>query len=127
MSTPQRFTLSSLACPLACHHALPEGAGRMPNALAALAALGMLLALGGCTSTPTALEQSLGASVRLAVDQQKVPPPSARGPQRTDGVIAVHGVDRYQQSYERPPAPVNVLNLLGGSGSASASPSGMSR
>ena len=109
MRTPNRLT----PWPLARPHAL--------------AALIPLLALTGCSSAPTALESSLGASVRLAVERQKVPAPGERGPQLTDGVIAVHGVDRYQQSYERPPAPVSVLNLLAGSGSASATPSGMPR
>ncbi len=89
-------------------------------------AAGLLLAaLAGCSSTPTALEQSLGQSVRLAVQQQSLPAPAARAAQQTDGVIAVHGVERYQQSYQRPPAPVNVLNLQ--AGTASGSPSNLPR
>ena len=80
----------------------------------------LLASLAGCASEPTALEQSLGDSVRQAVQQQSVPSTQLRGPQLTDGVIAVHGVDRYEQSYLRPPAPVNVLNILTGPANASA-------
>ena len=87
----------------------------------------MLAALGACSSTPSALEQSLGASVRQAVAQQTVPSTAPRGPQMTDGVIAAHGVDRYQQSYQRPPAPVSVLNILAGSGSAPAASANLPR
>ncbi len=89
--------------------------------LATLTALAALFALSGCSSPPTALEQSLGSSVRQAVAQQTVPPSGPRGPQRTDGVIAAHGVARYELSFQQPPAPVSVLNLLTGSGSTPAS------
>ena len=87
----------------------------------------MLATLAGCASEPTALELSLGDSVRQAVQQQSVPPSQARGPQLTDGVIAAHGVDRYEQSYLRPPAPVNVLNILAGSANAPAAAPNMPR
>ncbi len=87
----------------------------------------MLAALAGCASEPTALEQSLGDSVRQAVQQQSVPSTRLRSPQLTDGVIAVHGVDRYEQSYLRPPAPVNVLNILAGSANAPAAAPNMPR
>ncbi len=87
----------------------------------------MLAALAGCASEPTALERSLGDSVRKAVQQQTVPPSQARGPQLTDGVIAAHGVDRYEQSYLRPPAPVNVLNIMAGSANAPAAAPSMPR
>lgn len=87
----------------------------------------MLAALAGCSNTPTALDQSLGTSVRQAIEQQTVPSTGPRGPQMTDGVIAAHGIDRYEQSYQRPPAPVSVLNILAGSGSAPATSATMPR
>ena len=104
----------------------PQHTDPMHRAVLSTATL-MLAALAGCASRPTALEQSLGDSVRQAVQQQSVPPSQARSPQLTDGVIAAHGVDRYEQSYLRPPAPVNVLNILAGSANAPAAAPNMPR
>ena len=104
----------------------PQHTDPMHRAVLSTATL-MLAALAGCASGPTALEQSLGDSVRQAVQQQSVPPTQLRGPQLTDGVIAVHGLDRYEQSYLRPPAPVNVLNILAGSANAPVAAPNMPR
>ncbi len=83
-------------------------------------------ALSGCASEPTALEQSLGDSVRQAWMQQSVQTPDSvthRQPFTTDGVIAVQGIDRYHQSYVKPAAPVSVLNIqTGGAAAAPAMP-----
>lgn len=104
----------------------PQRPPSLQRALLCSATL-VLTALAGCASEPTALEQSLGDSVRQAVQLQTVPSTRLHGPQLTDGVIAVHGVDRYEQSYLRPPAPVNVLNILAGSGNAPAATPNMPR
>ncbi len=104
----------------------PQHTDRLQRAVLSTATF-MLATLTGCASEPTALERSLGDSVRQAVQQQTVPPSQARGPQLTDGVIAAHGVDRYEQSYLRPPAPVNVLNIMAGSANAPAAAPSMPR
>lgn len=104
----------------------PQRPHTQPEQGKALAGL-LLVALSGCSSPPTALEQSLGTHVRQAVAQQTVPASRPRGAQVTDGVIAAHGIDRYEQSYQRPPAPVSVLNILTGSGSAPATSTTMPR
>jgi len=91
-----------------------------------LACIALATALSGCASEPTALEQSLGESVRQARQQQAVQPSGPalqRPPAGSDGVIAVHGIERYHQSYVQPPAPVSVLNIqTGGSTPAPAMP-----
>lgn len=86
--------------------------------------------LTACSSSPTAHEQAMGRSVREALARQAVQPagPSvARGAQTTDGVIAAHGIDRYEQSYQRPPAPASVLNILTGPTAGMGAASGMPR
>ena len=84
--------------------------------LTALAAL----ALAGCASDAFR-EAEPGQSQRQAIAQQSVRPPGSplpSGPLTLDGVAAAHAVDRYHQSFQRPPAPVNVLNLLTSPGAA---------
>ena len=76
--------------------------------------------LAACTNTPTAHEQSLGESVRQAQALQSVQPPGLhpeRGDIVTDGTAAAHGMERYHQSFARPPAPLTVLNIQAGGGS----------
>ena len=65
----------------------------------------------------------MGESVRQAREQQALPPSTGQGagtPVVTDGVIAVHGMDRYHQTWIRPPAPMTVLNIQ----AAGAAPGG---
>lgn len=82
--------------------------------------------LGACSYSPTVHEQALGNSVRQAQTLQAVQPADrapARGDIVTDGIAAAHGVDRYHQSFARPPAPLTVLNIqAGGGGGAQAMP-----
>lgn len=81
--------------------------------------------LTGCANEPTALERSFGESVQQAAAQQTLNPPGTqaqRGPIATDGVTAVHGIERYEQSYARPPAPVSVFNIQAGGSAPPAMP-----
>lgn len=83
------------------------------------------LLLAACAGEPTAHEQALGESLRQAQQRQLALPALGAGGERgaivSDGVIAAHGLDRYHQSWLRPPAPVSVLNIQA-SGAASAPP-----
>lgn len=85
-------------------------------------ALLLTAVLSGCAQ-PSALERALGDTVREASARQTVATPPSPAPGQafaTDGVIAVHGVDRYQRSWVSPPAPVNVLNIQAGGAVAPA-------
>ena len=80
-----------------------------------LTLLALPVVLSACSSAPTAHESAMGTSLREATLRQAVPatdPAAPRPALRTDGVIAAHGIDRYEQSYLRPPAPISVLNIL---------------
>ena len=77
----------------------------------------LMAALAGCAHEPSDLERAMGESVRQARAQQALPPSPGQGagtPVVTDGVIAVHGMDRYHQTWIRPPAPMTVLNIQAG-------------
>ena len=77
----------------------------------------LMAALAGCAHEPSDLERAMGESVRQARAQQALQPSPGQGagtPIVTDGVIAVHGVDRYHQTWVRPPAPMTVLNIQAG-------------
>ena len=81
------------------------------------------LLLSACVSPPEKLETSLGKSVRQAVVQQSVHAAGTRPEQGAivmDGVVAVHGIERYHQSYARPQPPAAVLNILPGAVSGAA-------
>ncbi len=96
----------------------PHTASRAPLPGCALPTAVLLAALAGCAHEPSPLERALGDTVRQAQAQQAIPAAadvlSKRAPIVTDGVIAVHGVDRYHQSWIRPPAPTTVLNIQAG-------------
>lgn len=84
--------------------------------------------LGGCAHEPSPQERMLGEAVRDAQMRQVIPRLPALPADRpiiTDGEIAVHGIDRYHQSWVRPPAPISVLNIQ--SGGASAATAAMPR
>lgn len=79
----------------------------------------VMLSATGCANSPYADAPLMGQSVRHAfkaqtsnpnAEQKNVPPPGA------DGVAMKSAIDRYQSSFDKPPAPVNVMNIgLGGS------------
>lgn len=84
-----------------------------------LACLLLVLSATGCANTPYSDAPQWGQSVRQAIAAQTLNP-DAR-PQKwttpdTDAVAMKSAVDRYQSSFDKPLAPVNVMNIgLGGS------------
>lgn len=79
------------------------------------------LSIGGCT-TRYAAEEGFGDTVRAARAQQIVNPDASRNTvaaKGVDGPAAKATIDRYQKSFETPPAPVNVFNI-GVTGSSSS-------
>lgn len=90
-----------------------------------LALWGLLgIGLAGCSSDAPRLDAQWGQSMAQARAQQTAYPerkPGARGPIETDAVIGRLGIERYHQSFENPPPPVNVLQLgVGGAGVGAA-------
>ena len=75
--------------------------------------------LSGCTTPPSAVDQQFGAAVRNCIAQQTLDPAASMATHAmavTDGQVAKSAIDRYQKSFQTPPAPTNVLNIgLGGS------------
>jgi hypothetical protein len=78
----------------------------------------------GCANYLYAEPPGFGQSVVGARASQVIDPnaPSkARAAPVADGQAAKAAVDRYQKSFETPPAPVNVLNIGIGSGNSGGS------
>lgn len=77
------------------------------------------LSAAGCAHNPYADVSQSGQSVRQAVKAQTLNPDAGQKnlpPLDTDGVAMKSAVDLYQNSFGKPPAPVNVLSIgLGGS------------
>lgn len=76
-------------------------------------ALAALIA-GGCAHPRYPTDAAFGDAVRTAQAQQTVNPDASRnpaGPKGIDGAAAKATVDRYQKTYETPPAPVNVFAI----------------
>lgn len=92
---------------------------RVPASLLCLAALATLAAC----AQPYGRDGALGETVREAQVMQTVPPSPGRTDHSaltTDGVIAVHGVTRYQQSWISPSSPMQGLNAQPGAGTSTA-------
>lgn len=77
------------------------------------------LSAAGCAHNPYADAPHWGQTVRQAVKAQTLNPDAGQKnlpPPDTDGVAMKSAVDLYQNSFGKPPAPVNVLSIgLGGS------------
>lgn len=77
------------------------------------------LVLSGCTIPPSRVDRQFGLAVRNSIAQQTLNPSASaevRPMAVTDGQVAKSAIDRYQKSFQTPPAPTNVLNIgLGGS------------
>lgn len=77
-------------------------------------ALAAALSAAGCSTPRTAVDNQFGQALTAARAAQVIDPdaPSrARPPARTDGQASKSAIDRYQKSFDAPPAPVNVLNI----------------
>lgn len=90
--------------------------GKVQNLCACLL---VSLTAAGCANTPYADAPQAGQSVRQAWAAQTL---NADAGQKkwpladSDGVAMKSAVDRYQGSFEKPPVPVNVMNIgIGGS------------
>ncbi len=87
----------------------------MPLALAALSAC-----LAGCAGTTTpSYDMRFGDAMRQSQQAMRVnatPPAPAQGIEPTDGKAVREAGERYHDSFRKPPAPVNVINI--GSGGA---------
>lgn len=81
---------------------------------------GLMLSLSvmGCANSPYAEAPQWGQSVRHAIRTQILNPEAAQKhpePPGADGVVMKSAIDRYQNSFDKPPAPVNVMSIgLGG-------------
>lgn len=77
----------------------------------------------GCSNTPYADPPQAGQAVRKAWTAQTLnadADPKKWPPADSDGVAMKSAVDRYQSSFDKPPAPVNVMNIgIGGSAGTS--------
>jgi hypothetical protein len=93
----------------------------------------LIAILGGCaTSSTPQLDSTFGDAVNAAKAQQTLNPDASQNTQSVDGMdgkAANSAVDRYHQSFDKPPATGNVFNIGvgGGSGSSGSSSSGSSR
>ncbi len=79
--------------------------------------------LAACASDTPVLDAHWGKSLQAAQTRQSIHPEGSlpeRGPIDTSGAVTRAGLDRYQQSFEKPPVPVNVLNLGVGTPPAAA-------
>lgn len=84
----------------------------------------LVAAASGCSTSPTLVDENFGQAVLRARAQQVVDPdaPSRRRePLGIDGQAAKAAVDRYEKSFENPPAPINVLNIGIGTGTSGGS------
>lgn len=91
------------------------------TAFTALSAACAAVLFGGCAQQPSLTDRDFGDTVRAAVAQQTANPdaPAKRAALGgIDGPAAKSTIDRYEKSYDTPPAPVNVFTI-GVTGSAS--------
>jgi hypothetical protein len=75
--------------------------------------------LTGCASNTPRLDANFGEAVETIKAQQTLNPDAPRNTDPVaglDGVAANGAMDRYNDSFKQPPAPVNVFNIGIGSG-----------
>jgi type IV pilus biogenesis protein CpaD/CtpE len=71
-------------------------------------------ALSGCAPTTPRLDANFGDAVNTAKAQQIVNPDASLNTDPVaglDGTAANSVIDRYNKSYEKPPAPANVFSI----------------
>lgn len=79
------------------------------------------LLAAGCAENRYREEEGFGDAVRAAKARQIINPDASRNtarPDGMDGASAKSTIDRYEKSFESPPAPVNVFTIGVGGGSA---------
>ena len=92
----------------------------------------LMAALAGCASNTPQLDSTFGDAVNAAKAQQTLNPEASQNtaqPDGLDGKAANALIDRYQKSFEKPPAAGNIFNIgVGSSGTGtSGGSSGSSR
>jgi hypothetical protein len=97
-----------------------------PNARLALSLVLALFMLAACGSTPTQsrtpyLDSRFGEAVEMARAQQTINPGASQNKDPVtgiDGRAAHEAVGRYQESFAKPPAQINMFSIgvSGGSG-----------
>lgn len=93
--------------------------------------LSMLVAAGlvGCVNQTPKLDDNFGNAVNAAKAQQIINPDaglSAAPPDGIGGQAANSSIDRYNRSFQTPPATTNVFTIGVGSGGSSSGGSGSS-
>ena len=82
----------------------------------------VIVMITGCAHNPYADAPTLGQAVQQAVKAKTLNPDAVKNqpqPPDTDGVAMKSAVDLYHHSFNKPPAPMNVLSIgLGGSGAS---------
>lgn len=91
----------------------------------------LVAAMTGCaTSSTPQFDSGFGDAVNAARAQQTINPDASQNTQSVDGMdgeAANSVMDRYHQSFDKPPATGNIFNIGVGSSSGSSSGSGTSR
>ena len=88
-----------------------------------LAGLLASAALSGCAPTTPRLDANFGDAVNTAKAQQTLNPDASLNTDPVaglDGTAANAVIDRYNKSYEKPPAPTNVFSIGVGTGTGAA-------
>lgn len=83
--------------------------------------------LAGCAAPTPRLDANFGSAVEMAKAQQTLHPEASNNTEPLVGLdgVAVNGlVDRYNQSFKRPPATTNVFNIGVGSSAAGVGAAG---
>jgi hypothetical protein len=83
-----------------------------------LAGIGpLVLLLAGCATGPTRLESAYGTSYHSAIVSQTLDPEAAKNLaplEGFDGKAAKGMLDRYHESFEKPPPPPSFVISVGG-------------
>lgn len=94
----------------------------MDNRKLAVASVGLVaLLVAGCAENRYREPENFGDAVRAAQARQIINPDASRStarPDGMDGAAAKSTIDRYQKSFETPPAPVNVFTIGVGGGTS---------
>lgn len=85
-------------------------------ALKGLIMLGLMIVLTGCATGPTRLEADYGTSFKLAISNQILNPEAGKNLKPVEGIdgkAAEAALERYRESFKKPPEPARVLMEIG--------------